>query len=190
MAESAPDFKEIAKRDPHAMHEAFVKWIKRQTGVATDLESVAIALRLHPHFRVSDEYKAARDEQQTKREAEAQAAAARRTERTQARLDKLKAEAAALEAKLKGEPTPEAPKAPAKTKSTRKPRAPKAETPPTGTPADEVPATAKPQRGRAAAKARAAAKDATVTDIATQSRSRARRGRDAAVATDRDDDDF
>jgi hypothetical protein len=129
--------KEVADRPANSLHEAFVKWIKRETGYEADLDAVTLALRLHPHFRTTDAYQAARAAQQAERQAEEEAAHQRAQARIAERARKLEEQAAALKAKLSVVPDPvkkgtekakqvakAKPKAPAKPAVPAKPKAP------------------------------------------------------------------
>jgi hypothetical protein len=175
-----PNYKDIASREPSTLHEAFVKWIKRNTGKAIDPEAAALALRLHPHFRVSDEYNTTREKLRDSRQAETDAAHRRAQERLAARIADAEAKAAELKAKFDADAlgTPAKPvRAKAKAKAASKPKAtrPKAGTKPAVTP----PAT------RAAGKD---ADEATVTSIKRPAR--ARRSSQAPAADEDDDDPF
>lgn len=178
---TAPDYKSIASKEAGPLHTEFVKWIKKHTGYATDLDSVVLALRLHPHFRTTEDYAKIRDEMRVERQAAEAAAHQRGLQRAQERLDKLRAEQAALEARIRGEAAPEAAPSPAPTKPkrARKPAA-KAEAP--------KPA-AKGLRGRSAKAAAKAAEDGSVTEIG-RARTRRERPAAAAVVTHADDDEF
>jgi gamma-glutamyl:cysteine ligase YbdK (ATP-grasp superfamily) len=129
--------KEVADRPANSLHEAFAKWIKRETGYDADVDVVTLALRLHPHFRTTDAYKAARAALQAERQAEEDAAHQRAQDRIAERARKLEEQAAALKAKLTAVPDPvkkgtekakqvakAKPKAPAKPAAPSKPKAP------------------------------------------------------------------
>lgn len=115
-----PELKAIADREAHPLHEAFAKWIKRNTGRSVDIDAMALALRLHPHFRESGDYQAARDKIAAARDAEAAAAHQRAQDRIAERLAKIDAAAAELRAKLEGRPAAK-PKTKAKAAPRRKP---------------------------------------------------------------------
>ena len=187
-----PELKKAVSREPSAIHEAFVKFAKKNAKVDLDVAQVAAVLRLHPHFRESDEYLGTREKLRSARAAKADAAHQRASERTQRKLARLEAEAAAARAKLEGKPAPvvkgtkAAVKATTKPKTVSKPRsakpatpapAPKPETP---APAPATPATGTVQRGRPQAGRQ---QSVTVGDAP-------RRGRSAAPAVDLNGEEF
>jgi hypothetical protein len=146
------ELKEVADRPANLSHEAFVKWIKKETGYEADLDSVTLALRLHPHFRTTDVYTGAREKLRAEREKEAAAAHARAQAAIAERLRKADEKAAALRAKLGETPEPvkrgtAKAKAVAKAPRTRKPATPKVTPEPTPEPEQTVKPT-RVRRGR------------------------------------------
>lgn len=64
------DFAALAKNDPTELHQAFVVWVKEQTGVDVDPKSVQLAFAFRHDFQRSD----ANQADLAKRRAEAEAA--------------------------------------------------------------------------------------------------------------------
>ena len=95
---AAPPRKHIADKEPTALHEGFVEWLKKETGYDADPKSVQLACVLRMDYQRSEENQArlasnktAREQAETERQQAREARAAKAKEKEAAKASKTTA---------------------------------------------------------------------------------------------------